>query len=126
MKKQQCTFKVGDKVIFDPDEHFYGWHVMSFERLEIYPGKIIIIEQMEDDPNGWFICVKDEPGGWFPCSEFRKFNPNEKCPFKVGDLVRFDPSERTLERFERRFRYHIPKLGKVYVVKKIVNDVWVP
>lgn len=123
--ENKYPFKVGDKVIFDPDEHFYGWHVMLFDSFGIYPGKVITIERMEKDPNGWFICVKDEPGGWFPCVEFRRFNPDEKCPFKVGDLVRFTPSERTLERFEKRFKHNIPKPGKNYVVRRVINNFWI-
>jgi hypothetical protein len=45
METLSYPFKVGDKVIFDPDEHFYSWHVMSFDRLGIYPGKILTIEK---------------------------------------------------------------------------------
>lgn len=128
MKPHECPFKVGDKVIFDPDEHFYGWHVMSFDRLEIYPGKILTIEKIEREPKADYILVEEAHEARLPCDELRLFNPYEKCPFKVGDKVKFTPSMRTIERFPFLMSgegVSIPKRGTVYVVKKVINHCWV-
>jgi hypothetical protein len=123
MENQKCPFVIGEKVIFDPDEHTYGWRASSFDRLKIYPGKLLIIKEIENfGSKGDFIMVKNDDGGWFHCHNFIKFNPDEKCPFKVGDKVRFTPSQRTINRWSFDIG---PKPGKVYLVKKITNDIWV-
>lgn len=38
MSNQDNPFKVGDRVVFTPEERTIGWYQHSFERWAIYPG----------------------------------------------------------------------------------------
>lgn len=64
-------------------------------------------------------------GDGFLCENFRGYSKNEKCPCKVGDTVRFTPSERTKKRFKWSFLYSDPTPGVEYTVKKIINGIWI-
>jgi hypothetical protein len=58
------------------------------------------LKKIENESKGDYILVKEAPETRFPCDELRLFDPKEKCPFKVGDKVKFMPSERTIKRFK--------------------------
>ena len=123
MEKKRCPFKVGDNVIFDPNEDTIGHHQHTFERLGAYPGKILIIKEIKKEFQGEFIILKNGDG--FLCENFRGYIEGEKCPFHVDDIIRFTPTEITKKRFPMRLIYRKPKPGTTGQVKKIVNDIWV-
>jgi hypothetical protein len=120
MKTEECSYKIGDKVIFAPEQRVIGLNWSSFDRLNLFPGKIIQIGKFTDHGG-----IKTDIEGGSPCDQFIPFKENEKCSFEIGDIVRFTPSDRTKAGFDFSNRYMDPKLGKEYEIRKIVNDVWV-
>jgi len=38
MSERENPFRIGDRVVFDPDERTIGWTYSSFDRLRIHPG----------------------------------------------------------------------------------------
>lgn len=57
---QENPFKVGDKVMFAPDERTIGWTYPSFDRLRIHPGDVGIVTRIVGD----IILIDDERGGF--------------------------------------------------------------
>jgi hypothetical protein len=53
-------FNVGDKVMFDPDQHTIGWSYSSFDRLRIHPGDVGVVTRIIGD----IILIDDERGGF--------------------------------------------------------------
>ena len=53
-------FKIGDRVVFDPDERTIGWTYSSFDRLRIHPGDVGIVTKIVDD----LIFIDDNRGGF--------------------------------------------------------------
>lgn len=53
-------FKIGDRVIFDPDARTVGWTWASFDRLRIHPGDVGIVTKIVDD----MVLIDDDRGGF--------------------------------------------------------------
>jgi hypothetical protein len=53
-------FKIGDRVIFDPDARTIGWTWSSFDRLRIHPGDVGLVTKIVDD----CIAIDDDRGGF--------------------------------------------------------------
>jgi len=53
-------FKIGDRVIFDPDKRTIGWTYSSFDMLRIHPGDIGTVTKIVDD----MILIDDNRGGF--------------------------------------------------------------
>ncbi len=60
MDDRGCPFKIGDRVIFSPDEHAVGWTWSSFDRLRIHPGDIGVVTRISEGA----IYIDDERGGF--------------------------------------------------------------
>ena len=54
-------FKIGDKVVFAPNEHTVGWSWPTFERIRLKPGDVGIITRIEREN---YIYLEDEKGGF--------------------------------------------------------------
>jgi hypothetical protein len=54
-------FKIGDHVIFAPDEHIVGWSWSSFDRLRLEPGDTGIVTRID---KGMYLYVDDDRGGF--------------------------------------------------------------
>ena len=61
MNNQENPFKIGDTVIFSPDEHTIGWSWPSFDRLSIHPGDIGVVTQITE---GAYLYLDDGRGGF--------------------------------------------------------------
>jgi len=57
----KCPFKIGQRVVFTPDEHARGWSQESFDRLRLKPGDEGIITRIQD---GQYLFLDDERGGF--------------------------------------------------------------
>jgi hypothetical protein len=53
-------FKIGDRVVFSPNEHAIGWAWSSFDRLRLKPGDEGIVSRIENDG----LLIDDERGGF--------------------------------------------------------------
>jgi hypothetical protein len=53
-------FKIGDQVVFDPDERTIGWTWSSFDRLRIHPGSVGTVTKIVDGA----IYTEDSCGGF--------------------------------------------------------------
>lgn len=53
-------FKIGDRVIFSPNEHAIGWAWSSFDRLRLKPGDEGIVTRIENES----LLIDDERGGF--------------------------------------------------------------
>jgi len=49
MTDQVNPFRVGDQVVFTPDQRTVGWYQHSFERWGIYPGYVGRVTQVVND-----------------------------------------------------------------------------
>jgi ATP-dependent exoDNAse (exonuclease V) alpha subunit len=49
MNDRGNPFKIGDKVVFCPNEHAIGWAWSSFDRLRIHPGDVGVVTEIVDD-----------------------------------------------------------------------------
>jgi hypothetical protein len=54
-------FKVGDEVIFDPDQRAMGWSWSSFDRVRLKPGDSGIVTRIDD---GMYLYLDDGRGGF--------------------------------------------------------------
>jgi hypothetical protein len=60
MSRRENPFKLGDRVVFNPDEWTIGWTYSSFDRLRIHPGDEGIVTKIIDD----LIFIDDGRGGF--------------------------------------------------------------
>ncbi len=60
MDRQENPFRVGDRVVFDPNEHTIGWSWSSFDRLRIHPGDVGVVTKIVDD----YLYIDDDRGGF--------------------------------------------------------------
>jgi len=54
-------FKIGDEVVFSPNEHTVGWSWATFERVRLKPGDIGTITRIEREN---YIFLGDGRGGF--------------------------------------------------------------
>jgi hypothetical protein len=59
MNDRGNPFKIGDRVVFDPDHRTIGWTYSSFDLLRIHPGNAGIVTRIVDD----LIFIDDNRGG---------------------------------------------------------------
>ena len=59
-ENQACPFKVGDRVVFAPNERAIGWTWPSFENMRLKPGDIGTVTRIS---NGQYLYLDDERGG---------------------------------------------------------------
>jgi hypothetical protein len=67
MNNRGNPFKIGDRVVFDPDARTIGWTYSSFDRLRIYPGDVGIVTRIVDD-----MILMDDGRGGFAWECFKK------------------------------------------------------
>jgi hypothetical protein len=60
MSRPENPFRIGDMVVFAPDEHAVGWAWSSFERLRIKPGDVGVVTKIVDDA----LFIDDGRGGF--------------------------------------------------------------
>jgi hypothetical protein len=60
MNRPRNPFKIGDKVVFRPDDHAIGWAWSSFDRLKIQPGDVGIVTKIVNDA----LYIDDDRGGF--------------------------------------------------------------
>jgi hypothetical protein len=60
MNDRGNPFKIGDRVVFDPDARTIGWTYSSFDRLRIHPGDVGTVTKIVDD----MILIDDDRGGF--------------------------------------------------------------
>lgn len=60
-RNQPCPFKVGDRVVFSPNERAIGWSWSSFERLRIKPGDTGVVTRINNDA---YVYIDDDRGGF--------------------------------------------------------------
>jgi ATP-dependent exoDNAse (exonuclease V) alpha subunit len=60
MNRPCNPFKIGDKVVFTPDEHAIGWTWSSFDRLRLKPGDIGVVTKIVEDA----LYIDDGRGGF--------------------------------------------------------------
>lgn len=60
MSNPENPFKIGDRVVFSPDERTIGWTWSSFDRLRIKPGDVGVVTKIVDDA----LFIDDERGGF--------------------------------------------------------------
>jgi hypothetical protein len=53
-------FKIGDRVVFAPDERTVGWTYSTFDRLRIHPGDEGTVTRIVDD----MIFIDDDRAGF--------------------------------------------------------------
>jgi len=56
-----CPFKLGQRVVFTPNQHAIGWTYPSFDRLRLKPGDAGTITRIENDD---YLFLDDERGGF--------------------------------------------------------------
>ena len=63
MAEKQTTspFKVGDRVVFAPDERTIGWSWPTFERVRLKPGDTGIVTRIEKE---MYLYLDDDRGGF--------------------------------------------------------------
>jgi hypothetical protein len=57
----ECPFKLGQRVVFTPNDHAKGWSLHTFERVRLKPGDSGLITRIEKDS---YIFLDDERGGF--------------------------------------------------------------
>jgi len=60
--KQECPFKIGDRVLFSPSERTTGWYQHAWDRLRIKPGDHGTITKIDQ---GVYVYLDDNRGGFF-------------------------------------------------------------
>jgi hypothetical protein len=60
-KQQANPFKVGDSVIFAPNDHAIGWSWSSFDRLRLHPGDTGIVTRVDKE---MYLYLDDDRGGF--------------------------------------------------------------
>jgi hypothetical protein len=62
MEKQTSSpFKIGDRVVFAPDERTIGWDWPMFDRVRLKPGDIGIVTRIDKD---MYLYLDDDRGGF--------------------------------------------------------------
>jgi hypothetical protein len=125
---KETIFKVGEKVIFSPDDNAIAYSYYSFRSWGLYPGKIIIVKGVRSGEGIYSsIPLLQVPSGeWILSNQFIPFKENEKCNFQVNDIVRFYPSDRTWQKSPGRIgNLGVVKVNHDYTVRRIVNDIWI-
>ena len=56
-----CPFKVGDRVVFAPDQRVIGWSYPSFDRVRLHPGDSGVVTRIE---RGMYLYLDDGRGGF--------------------------------------------------------------
>ena len=69
LKTRENPFKIGDRVVFDPDGRTIGWTWSSFDRLRIQPGDKGVVTKITDD----LVFIEDGRGG-FHWESFKLLN----------------------------------------------------
>jgi hypothetical protein len=74
-EKAMSPFKIGDRLIFSPDERTVGWIGPTFEKVHLKPGDSGVVTRIKD---GMYIYLDNERGGfhwecfkranWPPCN----------------------------------------------------------
>src|ERR1035438_3713650 len=59
-ERKTCPFKIGDRVVFAPNQHAYGWTWPSFERMKLTPGQVGTITRISNDE---YLYLDDDRGG---------------------------------------------------------------
>ena len=54
-------FKIGDRVIFSPNERAIGWEYPTFATVRLKPGDIGIVMRIE---KGMYLYLDDDRGGF--------------------------------------------------------------
>jgi ATP-dependent exoDNAse (exonuclease V) alpha subunit len=54
-------FKLGDRVIFTPNEHSIGWTWSTFDRLRLKPGDTGVVTRIDKDV---YLYLDDDRGGF--------------------------------------------------------------
>jgi hypothetical protein len=60
-EKAPSPFKVGDRLVFSPNERTVGWIWSSFKRVRLKPGDVGVVTQIKD---GVYIYLDDGRGGF--------------------------------------------------------------
>jgi ATP-dependent exoDNAse (exonuclease V) alpha subunit len=60
-KQMSNPFKVGDRVIFTPDERTIGWIWPTFDRVRLKPGDTGVVTRIYKDV---YLYIDDERGGF--------------------------------------------------------------
>ena len=61
MERKKCPFKIGDRVVFAPDERTIGWSYASFERTRLKPGDAGEVTRIANDE---YVYPDDDRGGF--------------------------------------------------------------
>jgi hypothetical protein len=61
MREAECPFKLGDRVIFAPDERAIGWSYPTFDRVRLKPGDSGTVTRIAQ---GKYLYLDDERGGF--------------------------------------------------------------
>ena len=72
-------FKIGDKVVFTPDQHVIGWAWSSFDRLRLKPGDEGLVTRVEHSS---YLFLDDERGG-FHWECFQRVNQTPRLSAKA-------------------------------------------
>jgi hypothetical protein len=59
--QKRNPFKIGDRVVFAPDEHVVGWAWPTFDRVRLKPGDIGVVTRIE---KGECLHLDDDRGGF--------------------------------------------------------------
>lgn len=59
--REANPFKIGDRVVFEPDEHALGWAWSSFDRLRLKSGDTGVVTRVE---KGIYLYLDDNRGGF--------------------------------------------------------------
>ena len=54
-------FMIGDRVVFHPDAHAYGWSWPSFDDVRLHPGDTGVITRIDKDI---YLYLDDDRGGF--------------------------------------------------------------
>jgi len=85
-------FKIGDRVVFAPNEHAIGWAWSGFDRLRLKPGDEGIVTRIENDS----LMIDDERGGF----HWKCFKLAHKEPRLSAKASRKDLTEEEIEAAE--------------------------
>jgi hypothetical protein len=58
---QECRFKIGDFVVFCPDERTVGWSYPTFDRVKLKPGDSGTVTRIE---RGMYLYLDGDRGGF--------------------------------------------------------------
>jgi hypothetical protein len=60
-EKAMSPFKIGDTVVFSPDERTVGWEWPTFERVRLKSGDVGVVTQID---KGIYLYLDDGRGGF--------------------------------------------------------------